>query len=360
MHHIVRMTLTSTMALALASCTLMDSDDNADTDGATGREAEPGSTVVLVTHESFALPKKLIRQFEQDSGLRLDVRPSGDAGSLTNRLVLTRENPIGDVAFGVDNTFASRAVDEGVFEEYDAELPPGADALELEGDAENALTPVDQASVCVNVDTAWFEREDREPPRTLDDLADPEWADLMVAPGAPTSSPGMAFLLATIAEYGEDGWENYWASLMDNGLKLTSGWSDAYFVDFSGGGGEGSRPIVVSYDTSPAFTVDEKSGESTTAALLDTCFRQVEYAGVLANADNPAGAEEVVDFLLSDEVQAALPDSMYVFPADAEAPLPDEWARFATQPDDPYDVEPDEIAENRADWLTEWTDVTSR
>jgi thiamine transport system substrate-binding protein len=346
--------VTTITALALSSCTL--AAEKADEKKA---GAEPGTTVVLVTHESFSLPKKLTKKFEQDTGLTLDVRPSGDAGALTNKLVLTRGNPIGDVAFGVDNTFASRALDEDVFAEYDADLPDGADTYELE-DGGDRLAPVDQASVCVNVDKRWFADHDQSPPRTLDDLADPAYRDQLVIPGAPTSSPGMAFLLSTIAEYGEDGWQDYWSRLMDNGAKLTGGWDDAYFVDFTGGAEKGTRPIVVSYDTSPAFTIDKKTGESTTAALLDTCFRQVEYAGVLANAKNPEGAEELVDFLLSDEVQAALPESMYVFPVSDSVELPADWAKFATRPESPYAVDPATVAAKRKDWLTEWTDVTSR
>ncbi|MET1058790.1 MAG: thiamine ABC transporter substrate-binding protein, partial [Nocardioides sp.] len=211
-----------------------------------------------------------------------------------------------------------------------------------------------------NVDKQWFADHDQSPPQNLDDLADPAYKDDLVIPGAPTSSPGMAFLLSTIAEYGEDGWQDYWSRLMDNGAKLTSGWNDAYFVDFTGGAEKGTRPIVVSYDTSPAFTVDKKSGTSTTEALLDTCFRQVEYTGVLAGAKNPEGAQEVVDFLLSDAVQSALPDSMYVFPVSDAVTLPTDWAKFATRPESPYAVDPATVAAKRKDWLTEWTDVTSR
>ena len=348
-------TISTLAALALTSCTLAteSSDEKAERSGSTS------DRVVLVTHESFALPKKLEKKFEQDTGLTLDIRPSGDAGALTNKLVLTQDNPIGDVAFGVDNTFASRALDEDVFATYDAPLPAGADAYALD-EGSDRLAPVDQASVCVNVDTAWYREHGQTPPKTLDDLTDPAYQDQLVVPGAPTSSPGMAFLLATIGRYGEDGWQDYWSRLMANGAKLTSGWNDAYFVDFTGGSKKGTRPIVVSYDTSPAFTVDKKTGRSTTAALLDTCFRQVEYAGVLENAKNPEGAQKVVDFLLSDEVQAALPDSMYVFPVADGVTLPTDWARFAVTPDQPYDVDPAAIAEHRQDWLTEWTDVTSR
>jgi thiamine transport system substrate-binding protein len=347
--------VTTLAALALSACTLAteSSDEKAE------RSGDSSDRVVLVTHESFSLPKRLEKRFERDTGLTLDVRPSGDAGALTNKLVLTQGNPIGDVAFGVDNTFASRALDEDVFAPYDAPLPDGAGAYALD-DGGDRLAPVDQASVCVNVDTAWYHAHDQQPPRTLDDLTDPAYRDQLVVPGAPTSSPGMAFLLATIAAYGEDGWADYWSRLMANGAKLTSGWNDAYFVDFTGGAEKGARPIVVSYDTSPAFTIDKATGRSTTAALLDTCFRQVEYAGVLENATNPEGAAKVVDFLLSDEVQAALPDSMYVFPVASGVALPEAWERFAVTPDDPYAVDPATVAEHRQDWLTEWTDVTSR
>jgi thiamine transport system substrate-binding protein len=322
-------------------------------------DAAPSDEVVLVTHDSFVLPRKVIRQFERESGYDLVVRASGDAGTLTNKLVLTKDDPTGDVAFGVDNTFASRALDEGVFAPYSFEQPAGVVEYELPGDDSHALTPVDNGNVCVNVDDTWFADHDLAPPATLGDLTDPAYEDLFVLPGAATSSTGMAFLLSTIAEYG-DAWPGYWEDLMANGAKLTSSWSDAYEVDFTQGGGKGDRPIVLSYDSSPAFTVPEGSDTSTTSALLDTCFRQVEYAGVLRGAKNVPGAEELVRFLTGPEVQAALPESMYVFPVAAGTKLPAEWASHAEQPTEPYAVDPADVAENRDDWLREWSDVTSR
>ena len=357
-HAPVRAALTATIAaLALGGCSLMGGSEPSspqtsavDDGGTTG-----GGTVVLATHESFALPKKLIRRFEEETGYTLEVRAAGDAGTLATKLSLTADNPIADAAFGIDNTFASRPLGEGAFAEYSPSVtPPGEYALADGGDR---LVPIDSASVCVNVDTAWFDEEGLEPPQTLDDLTDPAYADLLVTPGASTSSPGMAFFLATVAEHGDD-WPDDWTDLLANGAKVVDGWEDAYYGDFTAGSENGTRPIVVSYDSSPAFTV--KDGRTTTAALLDTCFRQVEYAGVLAGADNPAGAEALVDWMLSDEVQSALPDSMYVFPVMPGATVPDDWSEFAPQPTDPYEVAPDEIAANREQWLTEWTDVVSR
>lgn len=341
--------------IALTSCSVANEKANDDKE-----EAKAGSTVVLVTHGSFLLPDDLIAKFEKDSGLKLEIRPSGDGGELTNKLVLTQGNPIGDVAFGVDNTFASRALEADVFAETDIDLPEGAEDQQLDGDDDGRLAPIDQASVCVNVDTAWFAAKKLAPPASFEDLVKPAYKGLFVAPGATTSSPGMAFLLATIGEYGDD-WPAYWADLMANDTKLVKGWEDAYTVDFTAGNadGKGTRPIVVSYDTSPAFTVDDK-GATSTAALLDTCFQQVEYAGVLENAENPAGGREVVEFLLSDEVQAALPDNMYVFPVADDVALPEAWAAHAKQPTEPLEVDPAEIADNRDEWLTEWTGVTTR
>ncbi|MEU0317235.1 thiamine ABC transporter substrate-binding protein, partial [Nocardioides sp. NPDC006273] len=184
------------------------------------------------------------------------------------------------------------------------------------------------------------------------------YKDLFVAPGAATSTPGMAFLLATVAEYGKDGWADYWGKLMDNGTKVVDGWDQAYYSDFTQGGGKGTRPIVVSYDSSPAFTV--KDGKTSTKALLDTCFRQVEYAGVLKGADNPEGAQALIDFMLSDSVQGALPESMYVFPVSSSVELPAEWAKFAQQPTSPLSVEPEEIEKNREAWLATWSDTIAR
>ncbi|MGL5823268.1 MAG: thiamine ABC transporter substrate-binding protein, partial [Nocardioides sp.] len=271
---------------------------------------------------------------------------------------LSQSNPTGDVAFGVDNTFASRALEAGVFAPYAGDLPAGAARYRLAGD-DRILAPVDQANVCVNVDIAWFAKRKLVPPATLADLVKPAYRNLLVVPGAATSSPGMAFLLSTIAEYGEQ-WPAYWRRLMSNGAKLTASWSDAYYVDFSQGGENGTRPVVVSYDSSPAFTVPEGGNSSTTRALLATCYQQVEYAGVLAGADNPAGAGQLIDFLLSAEVQAALPENMYVFPVRAGVGLPTAWSRFAKQPSTPYAVDPAEIASRRDEWLREWTEVTTR
>jgi thiamine transport system substrate-binding protein len=347
-----------TLALMATGCSLMSTGDERTASPASDTDA-PSGTVVLVTHESFNLPKKLIRRFEDESGLDLEVRAAGDAGELTTKLAVTRDNPIGDVAFGIDNTFASRALEEDVLDPLDVALPNGAEELVVPDDNGERLAPIDVGHVCVNVDKTWFAERDLEPPATLDDLTDPAYEGLFVTPSALSSSPGLAFLLTTIAAY-DDEWPDYWEDLLANDTLVVDGWSDAYYGEFTQGGEGGTRPVVLSYDSSPAFTVPEGSEESSTAALLDTCFRQVEYAGVLAGAANPEAGRLVVEFLLSPEVQAALPESMYVFPVRDDVDLPPDWVAHAEQPEDPYTVDPADIAAHRDAWLQEWRDLVTQ
>ena len=222
-------------------------------------------------------------------------------------------------------------------------LPKSAESFQLGGDAADKLTPVDYSDVCVNVDDAWFAAEKIPPPKTLEDLTEPAYKDLFVTPGATTSSPGLAFLLATISAEG-DGWQEYWKKLMANGAKVTSGWTDAYEVDFTAGGGKGARPIVTSYSSSPPFTIAEGKTRPPTRALLDTCFRQVEYAGVLKGSENPKGMQKFIDFMLERKFQAAIPDNMYVYPVDRSVPLPKTWTKYAPVAPDPLTVDPDEVS----------------
>ena len=323
--------------------------------------AEAAKEVVLATHDSWNMSKKVLREFTDETGYDVVVQPSGDAGALTNKLVLTKGSPIADVVYGIDNTFASRAVDEGVLAPYTPADNAGASFEPDEAEVAEQVTPIDYSDVCVNVDDTWFAERELTSPKTFEDLLDPAFKGLFVTPGPPTSSPGLAFLIATISKFGEAGWRDYWeALLLDNEAKVTSGWSDAYQVDFTAGGGGGDRPIVLSYASSPPFTIPEDGDEPTTSALLDTCFRQVEYAAVLEGAENPEGARALVDFMVRTSFQEALPDNMYVFPVDPGAQLPELWAEYAEPASDPWPMPESRIAELRADWLRSWAELAGQ
>ena len=384
--------MTLALALTLTSCTLTGDDEDPTTpapaptsdegggsdDDAAGTDEAPDGTgvtseapaaggdgadrgrVTLITHSSFNVPEELVEAFETDSGYELQVQQSDDAGALTNQLVLTKGSPVADAVFGIDNTFASRAINEDVLAAYTpSDLPESAEEHALPEGGDQFLTAVDYGDVCVNIDHVWFANQGIVPPATLQDLTKPEYEDLFVTPGASTSSPGLAFLLATVGEFGPGEWQGYWEDLMANGAKVTSGWTDAYTVDFTAGGGDGDRPIVLSYASSPPFTIPKGGWEPTTSALLDTCFRQVEYAGVLEGAANPEGAQAVVDWLLSPEVQASIPDNMYMYPVDDEVQLPEIWAQWAQVAENPIVVHPGQIEAERETWLREWADIAT-
>jgi len=322
-------------------------------------DGDDAPTVTLVTHDSFFVPDDVFEAFTADTGIEVDLVPAGDAGSAVNQAILTKDDPIGDAFFGVDTTFLTRALDEGIFAEYRS---PALSEVDDEFVVDPRVTPVDYGDVCVNYDRAAF--GDVPPPETLPDLAEPEYADQLVVSNPATSSPGLAFLLATIAEFGEEGWADYWEALRDNGVLVVSGWEQSYNEEFSGGPNAGPRPLVVSYASSPPATVDPDADPLPDVAaigtMLESCFRQVEYVGVLEGAAHPEEARELVDFMLTPTFQEALPLSMYVFPVRASTPLPELFERYAELPEAPYSLPPELITAERERWIEEWTDIVVR
>ncbi|MFL6062610.1 MAG: thiamine ABC transporter substrate binding subunit [Marmoricola sp.] len=315
--------------------------------------------IIVATHDNWAMSKKVMAEFTAKTGITVRIATNGDAGELTNKLVLTNGDPIADGFFGIDNTFATRAVDAGIVSPYAVPgLAPSVARFALSGDGGSDLTPIDYGDVCVNIDDTWFAHHHLTPPATFEDLAAPAYKGLTVTEGAKTSSTGLAFLLATIGRFGTDGWQGYWKKLVSNGLKIEKDWSNAYEVDFTAGGGNGDRPIVVSYSSSPPFTVPKGASRPTTSALLGTCFRQVEFAGVLKGAKNPEGMQKFIDFMSARSFQAALPENMYVYPVDTAVALPPEWKRFAPIAPKPYVVTPDDITAHRDSWLASWSEIT--
>jgi len=322
---------------------------------------ETPSEVVLVTHDSFAVSKKVKAAFEHDTGLTLRILQAGDAGEALNRALLTAGDPQGDVLFGVDDSLLSRALDGDLFDEYRPDALAGVDPAFAPPD--DRVTPIDHGEVCLNIDRAWFAERGLRPPRTLVELTLPRYRDLLVVENPATSSPGLAFLLATVTRFGER-WGGYWRKLRDNGVRVVDGWEEAYTQQFSGAAGSpGKRPIVVSYATSPAAEVifaGRPLDTSPTAAIEDGCFRQVEYAGVLRGAANGEGARQLIDFMLSERFQADVPGSMFVYPVRDGVPVPEAFELHAIRPTDPLTLPPEEIEAGRDAWIDEWTAIVLR
>ena len=317
---------------------------------------EPGTVVRLQTHDSFLVSDGLFDHFTAETGIEVEVLQSGDAGELVARAILTAGEPEADVLFGIDNTFLQRGLDADLFVPHQSTgLASVPDELEL--DPQHRVTPIMFGDVCVNY---WTDRLESAP-TSLDDLVDPALASSFVTQDPETSSPGFAFLLATIATYGDDGWEDYWRQLTAGGVTVTSGWIDAYYGEFVSGGGD--KALVTSYASSPVAEVifaTEAVDSAPTGVLLDSCFRQIEFAGILAGADQPEAAGLLIDFMLSETFQADVPLNMFVAPANADVPLPESFAAHAVVVTDPLTLPPAEIEANRSDWTARWAEIVLR
>ncbi len=321
-------------------------------------------TLRVLTHSSFAASKSVIAAFETANDVKLQFSTGGDAGQTLNKAILSRGNPLADVLYGVDNTFLSRALDADILQPYDS---PALASIprDLQVDATHRMLPVDFGYISLNFDRAYFTRKGIALPQTLEDLARPEYRGLLVVENPATSSPGLAFLLATIARFGENGattWRTYWADLRKNDVLVANGWEDAYYNEFSAQG-KGKRPIVVSYATSPAYELsnapDPKPAQPPTGNIIPEkgSFRQIEFVGILKGAREPELARRFVDFMLSEAFQADIPLQMWVYPSNAAAAVPDIFRRFAPVPKEPAAIAPAAIEAGRDAWIKGWTQV---
>jgi thiamine transport system substrate-binding protein len=349
MRRLVRLVLLATLTTALIA------------PAAVARAADETTTIRLVAHDSFAVSKKVLASFTKQTGVKIELLQSGDAGEVLNQAILTKDHPVGDVLFGVDNTFQGRALDEAIFERY-APAALSKVPAEYRLDPTHHLTPVDHSDVCINYDKTWFAEHDVAVPTSLDDLTKPAYRGALVVENPATSSPGLAFLLATIARYGDSGWRDYWSKLRANDVMAVDGWEQAYEGQFTQGGNDGPRPLVVSYASSPPAAVyfDPSLKTSPVGTMLDSCFRQVEYVGVLKGTEHRAAARELVDFMLSRAFQADMPLQMFVFPVREGTPLPRVFEKYADVPPNPRSLPPADIARNRDQWIEQWTDTVLR
>jgi thiamine transport system substrate-binding protein len=323
------------------------------------KATDAGTTVTLLTHDSFATTDGIFDAFTAKTGIKVVVAKGADAAVVLNSAILTAGKPEGDALWGVDNTLLSRAVDKKVFAPYKSGVLADTDAAALALVPNHELTPVDRGDVCVNTDSEWFAKNGIAAPTKLADLAEPTYKGLTVVQNPATSSPGLAFLFATVAAYG-DNWPAYWKKLRANDVKVVDGWTTAYQTDFTRAKG-GTRPIVVSYGTSPVAEVspdaDPATTKSPTAVLTDSCFRQVEFVGVLKGAKHAAAAQKLIDYLVGDAFQTDMPLNMYVFPIRPSVALPKVFTDYAVLPAKPLTVDPKTIETKREAWLKTWNDT---
>ena len=328
--------------------------------------SQPMRTLKVMTHESFDASQVVLDAFLEACNCDVQFLKSGDAGLMLNQALLSKDHPLADVIYGVDNTFLSRALQGDILEPYPSPTLAGiSDDLEL--DATFRMLPVDYGDVCLNYDKAWFEEHSLPPPTDIPDLTDPKYKGLTVVENPAASSPGLAFLLTTIWRYGTIGeytYRHFWADLRANDLLVADGWSDAYYGNFTYTS-EGDRPIVVSYASSPPVEVlfsEQPFEQAPTAAIVadGSCFRQIEFVGILKGTQNRALAEQWIDFMLGTAFQEDIPLKMFMFPANSRARLPDVFQRFAQVTQAPVTLPPDDIEANREEWIRDWTETVLR
>jgi thiamine transport system substrate-binding protein len=327
---------------------------------ATATQPAGPQSITIMTHDSFAVSEDVVKAFEDANNANVVFLQSGDAGAVLNKAILTKDAPLADLLFGVDNTFLSRALEADIFEPYASPaLQDIPDDFKL--DASNRALPVDYGDVCINYDRQYFAENNLAVPQSLEDLTKPEYAGLLVVENPATSSTGLAFLLATVSHFGDD-FTEFWQALKDNDVTVVDGWETAYYTNFSGSSGRGPQPMVVSYGTSPAAEVifaEKQLDDAPTASILgpDTCFRQIEFIGILKGTQQRALAEKFVDYMLGTEFQQDVPMQMFVYPVNSNAALPEEFVQFAQAPQQTATLSPEAIAANRDQWIEAWTDV---
>ncbi len=320
-------------------------------------------SLTVMTHDSFSISQAVIEAFENQHGVKVQFLKAGDAGAALNQAILSKNNPLADLFFGVDNTFLGRALASGIFQPYDSPLLAGIpDQFML--DPQHRLLPIDYGDVCLNYDKQWFADHDLAPPANLSDLIDPRYKGLLVVENPATSSPGLAFLLTTIGVYGPEGYLDFWGKLKRNDVLVVNGWQEAYWGHFSAAS-DGDQPIVVSYASSPPAEVyfsEKKLSQAPTAAVVgpDSAFRQIEFAGVLTGAKHPDLARQFIDFMLDRRFQEDIPLQMFVFPVNPQAKLPEVFVAHATVADKPVQLTPANIAVHRDQWIREFTKAVLR
>ena len=324
---------------------------------------EPGSLIVL-TNDSFDIGEEVIAQFEEKYNATVTIQKSGDSGEVLNRAILEKGNPSGDLLYGVDNTFLSKALREDIFIKYKSSRIEDVPSKFVLDDTFH-VSPVDYGYVNINYDIAYLEEHGLTPPETLEELTGEDWKGRLVVQNPATSSPGLAFLIATVSYFGEDDdydYLDFWADLKENDLAVKDGWSEAYYTDFSQYGG--NQPLVLSYATSPAAELYFSEGAYTTPPtgnmLVDKAtFLQIEGIGILKGTQNEKLAQKFIDFVLDIPFQEDIPARMFVYPVNSKAVAPD-FFKYAEVPTLPADIDADTIDANRDEWIDSWTKVVLR
>ena len=316
-------------------------------------ENSESSNLVIYAYDSFVSEwgpgPVVIPLFEEEYGVKVNLISAGDSGQVLQKAILEKDNPKADILIGIDNNLLAKALEESIFSPYKPENISKVQK-KLLFDPEYNVIPFDYGFFSIIYDS----QKIKDPPASLEDLLQPKYKKSLIMMDPRTSSPGLGFLLWTIAEYG-DNFTDYWTKLKESILTVTDGWDTGYGLFTSG-----EAPMVLSYTTSPAYHVEYENTTRYRAAVFpEGHYMQIEGLGIVKNAPNRKMAEKFVEFALSKEFQNAIPLTNWMYPASDEVNLPDSFD-YAPVPEKKLLLPSNEIRENVDKWLTQWTDSVTK
>jgi thiamine transport system substrate-binding protein len=305
--------------------------------------------LVVWTYDAFpeGLEELLAAHMREEYGVTTVVERYSDTGGLYNEVILTAGEGAADLVIGLDNTYIGAALASDLFQPWE---PSGAAAIrpELILDDTYRLVPFDWGNILLNYDSEALPN----PPRTWEELLDPALEESIILTSPATSSPGRNFLLLTVAQFGEDGFLEYWEALKPNILTVTAGWSEGYGL-YS----QGEAPIVLSYDTSPAYHIAYEDTDRYRTLILDGVgYAQIEVMGILADAPNPEHARRAAEFVLSTTFQQEVPLNQFMYPVRDDIELPPAFTQVE-RPAESVFLDPAMVDANFDRWLEAWEEV---
>jgi len=292
---------------------------------------------------------KVIPTFEKKYGVKVEVISVGDAGQVLSRAILEKDRPKADIVLGIDNNLLSKALESDILVTYRS---PNLKRIpdELVFDKSHHVTPFDHGFFAIVYDSNTI----TDPPKSLEDLAEPAYRKKIILEDPRTSSPGMGFLLWTIAVYGNR-YLDYWRRLMPNILTITEGWDSAYGLFTNG-----EAPMVLSYTTSPAYHVEYENTTRYRAAIFtEGNYLQIEGMGILKGAKHPDLARKFIDFTLTDAFQREIPLTNWMFPVDPKVELPKSFS-YAPKPEKILSLDTFIIKRMQDRWIKGWLAVAAR
>ncbi len=334
-------------------------------------EDEP-PVVRILTYDITGFSDEMLSTFTNQTGFEIELVKADDAGGILEQLLQTQDAPQVDLAIGLDNTYLQTALDAELLQEHSTDVS-GLSSAALEPYNGPFAVPFDRGDVCLNYDESRVDGENLSVPTSLWDLTEPEWDGLAAFPSPLTSSPGRAFMTATVDYFEND--DNgttdafdWWEAMAENGAIFTSGWTEAYEIHYSGGYGEwveghiGDAAMTVSYCHSPGVEAYYSSNwtKSTSLTLPRATFHQVEYAAVVAGASEIDGANAFLAYLLSEDVNRNMPENnlMQSVLVDATWPETDGYAHHTDTPELNAEITTQRIGQDMDGWLSSWQDAT--